>query len=121
MNIRTKSVDYKITPDITSYLEERVAALGKFLGKDARVEVELGRDAGRPRHGKNIFFAEFIVKQPGSERLCSRNNSESINGAIDDAKDEIVRQLRSAKSLHKRSDRKAGAMVKKALHQERES
>ncbi len=115
MDIRIKSSDYQITPDIAAYLDERIDAIGKLAGDHARIEAEIGRDAGRPRHGKNIFFAEFIVIRAGEDRLCSRNNSESINGAIDDAKAEMVGQLRSAKSFHKRVLKKTGALAKRIL------
>ena len=118
MDIRTKATDFTITPDISAYLDERIVAIGKLAGDKARLEVELGRDAGRPRHGKNIFFAEFIVIRAGEDRVCARNNSESINGAIDDAKDEMLRQLRSAKTSRKSVIRKAGALAKRMLRGE---
>jgi len=85
MNIRVKATDFQMTPDVQAYLDSRVASLQKLLvGFEdvARVEVELGRDAGRPRHGANIWFAEMHVIVPGGEHVYARNNSESINGAI---------------------------------------
>lgn len=115
MTIRTKTVDYKMTSDISSYLDTKVTAITKLAGDGARVEVELGRDAGKPRHGKNIFFTEFCVVRPGEPRVCSRNNGESINESIDDAKDEMVRQLKKLKTKGKSTARKEGRKVKRAL------
>lgn len=115
MDIRIKTNDYEITPEVSAYLDERIATLEKFILGDAdttRCEVELGRDAGRPRHGANIWFAEIHIISPGSTRVFARNNAESVNAAIDDVKEEVERQLRREKKLHIRVMRKTGAAVK---------
>lgn len=117
MDIRIKTTDFQMASDVEKYLNERIAMLERVLEDVslARVEVELGRDAGRPRHGKNIWFAEIHVISPGSARVYARNNGETINEAIDDAKDEAVRQLQRSKQIHRRVLRKGGAMVKRLL------
>lgn len=117
MDIRIKSTDFQITPDVENYLAERIGMLEKLLEDStlARVEVEIGRDAGRPRHGKNIWFAEMHVIRPGSSRVYARNNGETINEAIEDAKNEVMRQLQRSKQIHRRVLRKGGAMVKRLL------
>lgn len=116
MDIRIKATDYEITPEVSAYLDERIATLEKFLSGDttlARCEVELGRAAGRPRHGANIWFAEMSIVQPGLARVYARNNAQTVNAAIDDVKEEVERQLRHDKKLHMRVLRKTGAAVKK--------
>ena len=68
MNIRIKATDYQMTPDTEAYLGERLKTLEKLLGETAdlaRCEVEIGRDAGRPRHGANLYFAEIRIAPPG--------------------------------------------------------
>lgn len=118
MDIRIKSTNYEITPEIESYLSERVATLEKLLGEKAEVarcEVELGRDAGRPRHGANIWFAEIRFVIPGEGPIYARNNSESVNGAIDDVKEEVERQLRKQRKAHRRFIRKSGAALKRMM------
>ena len=118
MDIRIKTTEYQMTPDVTTYLDDRIRPLEKMLGEgasSARCEVEIGRDAGRPRHGKNIFFAEIRIISPGDKSVYARNNSESINGAIDDAKEEIMQQLRKGKRLHRRFIRHSGAMLKRLM------
>jgi ribosomal subunit interface protein len=117
MEIRIRTTDYHMTQEVAAYLNERLRSLEKFLDAEimesARCEVEIGRAAGRPRHGANIYFAEIQVIYPGEERFIrATNNSESINGAIDDAKDEVLRQLRREKKLHIRVARRAGAFAK---------
>ena len=95
MDIRIKATNYEMTLETRSYLDDRIASLEKFLGGDTslvRCEVEVGRDAGRPRHGANIWFAEIHIMQPGSARVNARNNAASVNAAIDDVKEEVERQ-----------------------------
>ena len=118
MDTRIKATNYTMTPEVESYLAERLKSLEKFIGADldiVRCEVELGRDAGRPRHGANIWFAEIAVIVPGRDRVYARNNSESVNGAIDDVKEEVERKLLRERKLHRRIYRKGGAMLKNLM------
>ncbi|MDO8522459.1 MAG: HPF/RaiA family ribosome-associated protein [bacterium] len=115
MDIRIKATNYELTPDVESYLGERLRSLEKFIGADldiVRCEAEVGRDAGRPRHGANIWFAEIAIIVPGRDRVYARNNSESVNGAIDDVKEEVERKLLRERKLHRRIFRKGGAILK---------
>lgn len=117
MDIRIKGTNYQIPPEVERYLNERLGTLTKLLGEHAhisRCEVELARDAGRPRHGEHVWVAEIHLVYPGGS-VYARNNSESINGAIDDVKEEVERQLRREKKLHIRILRKSGAMWKRLM------
>ncbi|MDO8553061.1 MAG: HPF/RaiA family ribosome-associated protein [bacterium] len=118
MDIRIKATNYELTTEVENYLGERLKSLEKFIGADldnVRCEVELGRDAGRPRHGANIWFAEIAVIIPGRGRVYARNNSESVNGAIDDVKEEVERKLLRERKLHRVFLRKGGAMLKSMM------
>ncbi|KKW47478.1 hypothetical protein A2952_01930 [Candidatus Kaiserbacteria bacterium RIFCSPLOWO2_01_FULL_59_34] len=118
MDVRIKATDYELTPEVESYLDGRLRSLERLLAEDAelaRVEIELGRDAGRPRHGANIWFAEIRIARPGNDPVYARNNSESVNGAIDDVKEEAERQLKREKKIHIRLYRKGGAWAKYIL------
>jgi len=115
MDIRIKATEYQLTPEVSAYIDDRLAALDKFLGGDTastRCEVEVGRDAGGQRHGPNMWFAEMRVIIPGSPAVYARNNAENVNMAIDDVKAEIERQLRKQKKFHSRFLRKTGAAIK---------
>ncbi len=117
MDVRIKSTDYEMAPEVAAYLDDRIVALEKLLGGDAvvsRCEVEVGRDAGGQRHGANIWFAEYHILFPGGS-VKAANRSESINGAIDDAQEEVARQLRRERKMHIRMIRKTGAAVKRWL------
>jgi ribosomal subunit interface protein len=115
MNTRIKSTDYQMTPEVSDYLHTRLLTFEKLLGNDAelaRCDVEIGRDAGNQRHGDHVWFAEVTIKAPGGMRARASNRSSSINGAIDDVKEEIERQLRREKQTHIRILRKTGSAVK---------
>ncbi len=115
MDIRIKTTDYELTPEVRSYLDDRIASLEKFLGDNAgvaRCEVELGLAAGGQRHGANMWFAEVRILVPGNDAVYARNNSSSVNAAIDDVKEEVERQLRKEKKLHIRMMRKTGSAIK---------
>lgn len=121
MDIRVKTTDYELTPEVSAYLDERLARIEKMLAADAefaRCEVELGRDAGRPRHGANIWFAEITLFSPTGESARATNRAENINTAIDDVKEEIERQLRKEKKLHIRIWRKGGALAKRLMRRD---
>ena|SRR3989344_984175 len=118
MNIRIKTTGYEMAPETQAYLNERLARIEKLLDRDAtlaRCEVEIGRDAGNQRHGANLWFAELNIQIPGGRLIRATNRSESINAAIDDAKDEAERQIRRERKLHIRMWRKSGAAFKKLL------
>jgi ribosomal subunit interface protein len=120
MNIRVKATNYEMTEETSRYLDSRLDALQRLLGSDesqSRCEVELGIDAGGQRHGANMYFAEFHIIYPGGS-VRATNRSESINGAIDDAKEETARQLRRERKLHIRMWRKSGAAWKRLLRSE---
>ena len=115
MEIRIKTTGYEITPEVSAYLDDKIASLEKMMGEDARsvrCEVEVGRDAGGSRHGANMWFAEIHVISPGLARVYARNNAQSVNAAIDDVKEEVERQLLRERKLHIRVLRKTGAAVK---------
>jgi ribosomal subunit interface protein len=118
MNTRIKSTDYQMTPEVSDYLNVRLATLEKLLGEHAEVarcEVELGLDAGGQKHGANLWFAEITIRMPGGPNARATNRSASINGAIDDVKEEVERQLRREKQAHIRILRKSGAAIKSLL------
>lgn len=118
MDIRIKTTDYQLTPEMGDYLTQKIESLEKFLAGSedlTRVEAEIGRDAGGQRHGDNMWFAEMQVITPGSERVYARNNSESVNGAIDDVQKEVERQLRKRKRRGLSSIRKSGALLKRLM------
>ncbi len=118
MNVRVKTKDYELTGATKRYLDARISALEKLLGSDAvisRCEVEIGRAAGKQRHGDHLYFAEFLIRAPRRKPVRAVNHESTINAAIDNAKEEAMRQLRKQKTVEKTKTKKVGARVKQTL------
>lgn len=118
MDIRIKTTDYQITPEVSAYLDERIASIEKHVGSDAdraRCEVEIGLAAGNQRHGANMWFAEITLVQPGIETIRATNHASNVNIAIEDVKEEVLVQLRASKQTSRRQLRKGGADAKRMM------
>lgn len=111
MEIRIKTSDYSMTPDVSEYLSDKLAPIEKLMAgeESARCEVEIGRDA-HPQHG-DVWKAEITLSVKG-DRLRAVTHEESINAAIDVAKDEILTQLRNRKDRSVSVVRRVGAQMK---------
>ncbi len=123
MDIRIRTIEYDITPQVSTYLNERIAQIEKMLGAEgesARCEVELGKAAGHHKHTNHQWFAELQLIRPGLERLVAHNHEPNVNAAIDMAKDELLNQLRKNKTSHARSERKQAAKGKQLMREEEE-
>jgi len=100
--------------EVADYLDQRIAAVEKLLSDDAataRCEVEVGRAAGHSQQG-DVWRAEFIVIREG-ERSVAVATGESVNAAIDLAKDEILQQLRKNKGRNQTLAKRLGGRFKK--------
>ncbi len=118
MDIRIKATNYEMTPEVAAYLDERVTSIEKILGAEAsaaRCEIEIGKAAGNQRHSEHMWKAEFLVTYPGGPVARATNHAVSVNAAIDDAKEELVRQLRREKGLHRSFIRKTGSAIKRFM------
>jgi ribosome-associated translation inhibitor RaiA len=118
MDIRIKTTDYQMVPETSTYLDERIAVIERHLGADAvnaRVEVEVGRAAGNAKHGAYLWFAEFNIIVPGAPSMYAKNNEDTVNAAIEQAKEEVLIQMRREKEVHRTDVRKTGAAVKNLL------
>jgi ribosome-associated translation inhibitor RaiA len=117
MDVRTKVTNFAMSSTVASYLDERVSTIERHLGEDAakaRVEIELGQEAKHSKHGEN-WFAEFQVRIPGGNYARVVEHAESITAAIDAAKDEMLRKLRTSKKEHTGFIRKTGEKIKRML------
>lgn len=112
MDTRIKTKDYTLTPEAQAHLDDRIAAIEKSLSDDAvevRLEVEIGR-AQNSKHG-DVWSTEMNLFLEG-KALRADVTAETVNAAIDEAKNEIVRQYRKQKQFHRRMIRRGGAMLK---------
>ncbi|HEY4495419.1 MAG TPA: ribosome-associated translation inhibitor RaiA [Candidatus Paceibacterota bacterium] len=115
MKINLKTKNFSLTPSIKNYLEQKLNSLDKFLPGDESIfaDVELSKTTKHHQKG-DVFMAEVNLKIPG--RLIRAVAEQwDLRIAIDAAKDELQREIKSNKekniSLHKRGAR----MLKKLL------
>ena len=114
MDLRIKSNDYKMTPEISDYLNNKLASIEKILADEAdttRCEVGLGRAVGHSQQGE-VWEAEIIVQNGGGRHVATARG-ESIQAAIDVAKDEMLQQLRKSKGRGMSLMRRMGSRLKK--------
>jgi ribosome-associated translation inhibitor RaiA len=117
MNVRIKVSDFEMNKNIEDYLDERVQAIEKHLGDDAahsRCEIEIGRAAGHSNKGEN-WFAEFQILTPGEDLVRVVGHGETVNAAIDSAKDEILVTLKKDRTKRFSQTKKLGAKMKEWL------
>lgn len=114
MDLRIKTTDYDMPREVAGYLDEKIDSIQKLLAEDAntaRCEVEVGRHVGHSQQGA-VWRAEFIVVRDGVRHVATATG-ESVNAAIDVAKDEILQQLRKSKSRNSSLAKRMGARLKK--------
>jgi ribosomal subunit interface protein len=88
-----KGTNMELTEAIKQYLDKRLGSLANICEKysPCDVAIEVGKTSQHHQKG-NVFFAEFNLTIPG-ETLRATSTKEDLYEAIDDAKDELKRQL----------------------------
>lgn len=112
MEIKIKASDLDLTADVQSYIEEKAGQLEKLLGNDAQLaicDVEVSRATGH-QHG-DVWRAEIRISGPG-ESHYTQATGESVNAAIDIAKDEMMSRLRKTKTKRFALLRREGLRLK---------
>ena len=88
-----KATNIEMTDAIKEYVEKRLSALVKLCEKysPCDVAVEVGKNSKHHQKGE-VFFAEFNLTLPGA-MLRATSTKEDLYEAIDDAKNELKRQI----------------------------
>jgi len=117
MTINIKATNTELTPSISSYIEGKIKDLDKFITvKDPEsvlVNIEIGMSTKHHQSGK-IFRSEINL-HIGGEYLRAVSEQEDLYAAIDDMKDEIVREITSHNKKKRDLFRKGGAVIKDLL------
>ena len=113
MDINIKATNIKLTPDISDYLDKRFRTLSKYINHEdtsVLLSVEVGKTTDHHLSG-DIFRAEINLHISGADfRAVSEQGT--LYSAIDDAKDEMTRELRRHKRKRLHLMRRGGARVK---------
>ncbi|MFH1315686.1 MAG: ribosome-associated translation inhibitor RaiA [Candidatus Uhrbacteria bacterium] len=95
--VNIKATNMELTDAIRDYAEKKVLSLKKYVKnfEPVKVSIEVADDSGRHKQGPH-FKCEFTVEVPG-DLLRVEKYHENLYAAIDQAKDELARQMRRLK------------------------
>lgn len=110
-----KATNIELTPGLRDHIEKKLAMVEKYVrpGSLERVYVDVGRSTNHHKQG-DIYRAEFELIIDG-EKFFTAAETEDISTSVDEAYDELVRQITEDKD-HKISMIRRGARsIKKML------
>lgn len=113
-NIKHTNLDHY--ENIEDYLRKRLAKLDEFVDDDdtsVRADIELGKTTTDQRSGE-IFRAEINLHIAG-EYLRSEATREDLRAAIDEAQDDMARQLRKVQGKRETMFRKGARRIKEMI------
>jgi len=84
-----------LTPDVRSYVEEKIGKMANVFGRIISVRVELSREEKRD-DGKP-FACEVLVSVPGQQFRVDHQRGEEIFEAIDLAEEALESQIKTFK------------------------
>ncbi len=117
MTINIKATNMELTPAISSYVEGKIIGLDKFIvAKDPEsvlVNVEIGLNTKHHQSGK-VFRAEINL-HIGGKYIRTVSEKEDLYVAIDDMRDQVVREIKAFKEKKRDLSRKGGSIIKKIL------
>jgi ribosomal subunit interface protein len=96
MTTSIKASHIELTPAIRSYIEEKLSKIRTLIARhdNAFIEAEVGKATGSHHHG-NLFHSEIAVVIPGRGQLRSVADREDLYAAIDEAQNEMIREIRT--------------------------
>ncbi len=115
MNISINAHSIDLTAPLKEYVEKRLSGLGKFTGSDPMIVVDLLKTTEHHRNGE-IFEAKAVVTTPLGKVHHAASQKVDLYEAIDDIRNELIRELSSAKdkkaTLFKRGAHRIKNMLK---------
>lgn len=105
-----------MTPAISDYLDKKIADIEKFVSADdesAAAHIEIEKTTAH-HHTGDIFRAEITLHISGKS-LRAEATKEDLYAALDEIKDETIRELSSYKNRQKTLVKKGGRLLKRRL------
>ncbi len=114
IDIYTKDVE--LTPALQEYVNRKVGSLEKFSKNKVPFQVSVELDRTTHHHYKGyVFRAELQMQVPGG-LLRSESVKEDLRMAIDEAKNELERELKQTKDKRKDLVKRGGRFLKSILN-----
>jgi ribosomal subunit interface protein len=109
-----KATNIELTEAINNYVDKRLESLKKFTkGNEIIVYVEVGKTTNHHKSG-DVYKAEFNMEISGN-KYYSVSEQDNLYKAIDDSKEELVRQIKNNKGREKTLFKRGATSVKKML------
>ncbi len=117
MNINIKATNIELTEAIDSYVRARLEGLDKFKKpeEEMQVFVEVGKTSNHHKQG-DYYRAEFNIDISG-KKFYTFSEKSDLYQSIDDAKKEILRQIKNNKGRRRELMKKGAMAIKKMLRQ----
>jgi ribosomal subunit interface protein len=116
MNKNIKATNMQLTPAISNYIEKKFSAFDKFVRDGAgstRCDVEVGKTTHHHKSG-DFFRAEVNLHTSG-QNFYAFVERDDLYAAIDEVKDEIIRQIKSRKEKSTTLYRRGAAKIKNII------
>lgn len=113
MDIKIKATNITLTPDISDYLDKRLKSFEKYINPEdtsVLLSVEVGKTTIGQQSG-DIFRAEINLHISGKD-FRSESEQGTLYNAIDEAREEMTRELRRHKRKRLHLMRRGGAKIK---------
>jgi len=116
MHIDFKALTIDLTPEIRSYATSKVEMLTKLLQNvdEENIQFEVALERNQSQKTGEVFRADITV-HAGGEKTHAVGHGETVEAAIDEAKDELTRRLRRGKGKRLAALREGGARIKKMM------
>ena len=115
MNINIKTTSFSITDAISEYVSKKLQPISDLVkdGPSVQCDVELARTTNHHKNG-DIYRAEIHIV--GKEKdLYASSEQADLYAAIDLVKDEMVREITTAKDKKMTQTRKGGLEAKNII------
>ena len=117
MKIKITTTNIELTHTIESYVEEKMRSVEKFAiphkSEDPIMEGEIGKTTNHHNSG-DVFRAEVNMRVRGKYFRATSEKSD-LYAAIDDVRNELVRELSSHKDKARTLFRKGAGIIKNML------
>lgn len=116
MRTTIKTTRIKLTSAISDYIDKKIADIGKFVAvkdESATAHIEIEKTTAH-HHAGDIFRAEINLHIAGKS-FRAEATKEDLHAALDEIKDETIRELLSYKNKKKTLVKKGGRLLKSRL------
>ncbi|MEK7553049.1 MAG: ribosome-associated translation inhibitor RaiA [Patescibacteria group bacterium] len=118
MKINLQGTNIELTGAIRDYVTEKLVVVGKFFESSAATdeplaEVEVGKTSQHHKHGI-VYRAEINLRWSG-QYFRAEATASDLYPAIDEAKDELLREIKTRRQKQGTRLRRGGRLIKNFL------